>query len=291
MKQKSLLLRIFCRLFFKESGTIWNNYGSLLSPKEIGIATSLEMRGEVETLLSQLIFCETTSPLECIGSENDGAYVLPTEVIKHSNYLISGGIEDNNDFEIELATRGLRGIQVDNSIEAPPRLHTNLSFRKATLSPQEDRQNISLNQLLANKELHSTIVKLDIEGAELPCLLSLQEDHWKSISALTMELHNLDRIADEDFSKDLLELLTTISNNGLFPVFAKANNCCGAVCIGGYYIPRNIEITFVHKKFISGPASAQKLIEIRDLGYRIINVRSKSPVNMEQILFSNLHSK
>jgi hypothetical protein len=38
-------------------------------------------------------------------------------------FLISGGIETNNDFELALAALGAEGIQIDYSISQPPVSH------------------------------------------------------------------------------------------------------------------------------------------------------------------------
>jgi hypothetical protein len=185
--------------------------------------------------------------LKRYGSIADGGYVVPVNAINNSKFLISGGIETNNEFEIELANLGILGIQVDNSIDTPPKDHKNLTFKRATLGGKDG---VLIDDLLKSFDLTSQgVLKLDIEGSEYETLSEVES--FQRFTTIILELHNLHKIVDDHFWKVFKSILDKFAQNHSV-VFLTPNNCCGFSIIGGVPIPNVLEVTWARNDLISG---------------------------------------
>jgi hypothetical protein len=198
---------------------------------------------ELKTLLNPIIL--KSNLLKRYGSTFDGGYVIPKIAIEKSHFLISGGIETNNDFEIELAKMGIVGVQIDNSIDSAPRAHKNLTFIRATLGKKSE---FDLEKMISKYPINQKgVLKLDIEGAEYDTLKNIND--LGRFNAIIIEFHNLYRISEEGFWKNYKQLLKRLNRN-FYLVYMAANNCCGFTIIGGVPIPNVMEITFANKNLL-----------------------------------------
>jgi hypothetical protein len=241
-------LHLILRVIYRKSGSIINRWGSITSPRELEIQRSLFLGERARSLVSYLkpIILEVEL-LKRYGSIADGGYVIPVTAINHAKFFISGGIETNNEFEIELANLGIVGIQIDNSIDTPPRNHKNLSFKRATLGGKDG---VSIDELLGLfVDTTQGILKLDIEGSEYAVLGSLES--FSRFTAIIIELHNLFKIVEDKFWQDLKSILDNFSKSHSV-VFVAPNNCCGFSNIGGVPIPNVLEVTWARNDLVSG---------------------------------------
>jgi hypothetical protein len=133
VKKKSTLMRALTFLIFRARGGVLNTFNSLISPTEYKSKTSIEIQSRAEKLIDLLSPYPSRAELKLVGSHGDGGYFMNRDDLLESKFLISGGIEDNNTFEYELAELGIKGLQIDNSIDSAPLTHKNLQFTKATL--------------------------------------------------------------------------------------------------------------------------------------------------------------
>ena len=249
---KKFLLNKICRLllflFFQQRGAVVNYFKSITSPNELKLQKSKFMQSRVEefrTLVNPIIVKK--EKLKKYGSVGDGGYVLPISAVNKSKFLISGGIENNNEFEINLARLGITGIQIDNSIDKPPSLHKNLSFMRATLGNLHE---VDIDDLIAGFPARvNGILKLDIEGAEYSVLNSLND--LDKFNAITVEFHNLYKISEDNFWKNFKSILIKLKKYHEV-VFIAPNNCCGYSILGGFPIPNVMEITFAKRSLVSG---------------------------------------
>jgi hypothetical protein len=248
MKKKNLLQKIILFFWFSKRGAVINSFGSIISPNEIRVRESIKFQNRVADL-KELIRPEPIikTGLKKYGSRLDGGYVLPKSVVKISNFVISGGIANNNDFEIELARGGIKGIQIDNSIYSPPKLHKNLQFLRATLGGPSGP---NLEQIASEfKENWLGILKLDIEGSEYEVLRSIKD--FSKFSAIVVEFHGLYQITNDEFWNDFKKLFLRLREDNSV-VYIAPNNCCSFSVIGGFAVPNVLEITWVKSKLISG---------------------------------------
>ena len=249
---KNMFLNKFIRLilfiYFFERGAIVNNFKSITSPNELKLQKSKIMQARVEefrSLINPIII--KREKLKRYGSVGDGGYVLPINAVNKSKFLISGGIENNNEFEINLARLGITGIQIDNSIDKPPAFHKNLSFIRATLGNIHE---VDINKLITRFPARASgILKLDIEGAEYSVINSLK--NLDRFSAITVEFHDLYKISEDNFWNNFKSILLKLKKyHGV--VFIAPNNCCGYTILGGFPIPNVMEITFAKKSLVNG---------------------------------------
>ena len=240
-------LRRMLLVLYKKRGLI-NSWGSITSPRELEIQRSPLLGERSKSLVTYLrpIILEVDK-LKRYGSVADGGYMIPINAVNNSKFLISGGIEANNEFEIELASLGIVGIQVDNSIDKPPKSHKNLTFKRATLGGSGG---VLIDDLLKSFNPTSQgVLKLDIEGSEYETLS--QVESFTRFTTIVLELHNLHKIVDDQFWEVLRNILEKLSKSHSV-VFLTPNNCCGFSIIGGVPIPNVLEVTWARNDLVSG---------------------------------------
>ena len=283
VKEKNLITKIIAFLHFKQKSGVLNRYNSLISPLEIYTRKSTKHSKSTHELISILAPNKFKGDLKRFGDKGDGSYVLPKNIVTPKTHLISGGIADNNEFEIELAKKGVTGIQVDNSITRAPKEHKNLIFKFATLGDKDGTNKISLGNLISNAPTNKNlIVKLDIEGAEIAALQNLSKKSLKRIDCLVLELHNLSSLVQND---RVLKSLIKLKNSGLSSIYLQANNGILDYIISGVLIPDNVEVTFVRKEKVSKP-SPKDVLRIKKLTTK--NNRTNSFTNIDHFLFFNV---
>ena len=283
VKEKNLITKIIAFLHFKQKSGVLNRYNSLISPLEFYTRKSTKHSKSTHELISILAPNKFKGDLKRFGDKGDGSYVLPKNIVTPKTHLISGGIADNNEFEIELAKKGVTGIQVDNSITRAPKEHKNLIFKFATLGDKDGTNKISLGNLISNAPTNKNlIVKLDIEGAEIAALQNLSKKSLKRIDCLVLELHNLSSLVQND---RVLKSLIKLKNSGLSSIYLQANNGILDYIISGVLIPDNVEVTFVRKEKVSKP-SPKDVLRIKNLTTK--NNRTNSFTNIDHFLFFNV---
>jgi hypothetical protein len=95
------LLRIVLLIKYRNFGALISEIGSITSPMEIFVQNSVSQGNKARELKSMLL---PTILVEDeyirVGSKGNGGYILAKSVFENAKYLISGGIQDNNDFEL-----------------------------------------------------------------------------------------------------------------------------------------------------------------------------------------------
>ncbi len=280
IKRKSYVIKVLTLFLFRERSSVRNRFNSLLSPKDYKLQITPHLERNIEALISVIAPKGTNLKLKRFGGLGDGSYVLPQKYVTKGTYLISGGIENNNELEISLANLGVHGIQIDNSINQAPKSHKNLEFRKVTISDSDSQTETTLSSLMKLDKREGggrLIVKLDIEGYEWKTLAALTKSELASIDCLILELHNLSLISNSEQGKEILEVLGKIEAAGLRSIFCQANNGCLTYVLGGTLIPDNMEVTFIKMK-------ATRRLRISDLvllkSIQSTNVSNHAPVNI-----------
>ena len=236
MKKKSLIIKILGVFFFKSKGSVLNNYNSLISPTEIKLRNSSSIK--IDQLISVLAPWKYKGEIDRYGGTGDGSYIIPTDIVNKKSFLVSGGLGNNNNFEIQLARLGIKGFQIDNSINKPPKNHANLNFISKTLGALDGEGNISLMNLINNAPINKVvIVKLDIEGGEIEALRNLPKNILQKITCLSMELHSISSLHN---NTKILEMLNHLKLSGFRSIYLQANNGCLTYTMSGYLIPDNM---------------------------------------------------
>ena len=238
---------------FRSRNGLITPYGSYISPKEVIHARSAQISNEISQIRRIFTPHHVGHELKRFGSIHDGGYYLVDQPFSKSN-MISGGIETNNDFEIELAKLGTTGVQIDYSIDSPPNEHENLQFIQSKIvgSPKRSGE-VSLNMVYekflntSGKMKSLDVLKLDIEGSEWSCLKEFA--HLDSFNQIVIEFHQLHQLVDQSFRSTALQVLEKLNDTHLC-VFTNGNNCCGFTVIAGNPIPNVVEATFVNRNYI-----------------------------------------
>lgn len=210
-----------------------------------------KLKPVMERLRTELVDAE----FRRIGSQGDGGYVVLDKSYKGS-FLISGGISNDNNFEFALADLGASAIQVDFSILHPPRKHHNMTFIPNRIVGEGHKvlgYDITLDEIV-NTEIDSSkstysdlILKLDVEGSEWEILeTSVSLPRFEQV---LLELHYLERLASPNLIESSIAALDRLLES-FVPVFISGNNCCGFVTIGGYSLPRVMEISLVNRNSV-----------------------------------------
>jgi hypothetical protein len=281
MKKKNLIIKILGVFFFKSKGSVLNNYNSLISPAEIKIRNSSSTK--IDQLISVLAPWKYRGEINRYGGIGDGSYIIPTDIVNRKSFLVSGGIGNNNNFEIQLARLGIKGFQIDNSINKPPKNHDNLNFISKTLGVLDGEESISLKTLINNVPINKAIiVKLDIEGGEIEALRNLPKNILQKITCLSMELHSIGSLHE---NTQILEMLKHLKLSGFRSIYLQANNGCLTYTMSGYLIPDNMEVTFVKKNRVIKP-TLKEIQRIKMLQSK--NNTDSTLVNIDHFLFHNV---
>ena len=219
-------------------------------------------RSQLDELYEQVSISKVKSDFDLIrvGSSNDGGYVM-VNPISSSASVISLGIADNMDFELELIDKHLVStiFCFDGSIERLPAENEAIRFEPKYVKVEESKNSLTLSNILAKIDGDQLILKIDIEGDEWDVLHSLSSTQLSRFSQIIGEFHGLaSDVLDKEVRKKI-ELLQRISLD-FYLVNSHPNNWAQFRIIHGVAIPDVIELTFI-KKSIFESSSESKLIE------------------------------
>jgi hypothetical protein len=163
--------------------------------------------------MDTLIPYETPFKKVRIGSKGDGGYVVVDNGLTEYDTLISMGICDDNNFEVEFNSFSNAYIQqYDFSIENPPLHIENSDFFKTKVESVKD---------IVSHQVNKKFLKMDIEGSEWSLLPTMNLDEYEQI---VIELH----MYGHPFEKMInsIECLTknhkvvhVHANNSGFPIY------------------------------------------------------------------------
>jgi hypothetical protein len=199
--------------------------------------------------LESLIVYKTSQPKIRIGSHNgDGGYVI----IDGLNYdcIISGGVADNIDFELEMLQKhNIPCYAYDGTITSLPNIsNPNLNFINKNIGVEETE---NITNLYNKFDMYDNIfVKMDIETFEYRWIESLTQAHMSKIKQLVIEFHfpftpypfthldiNIPVIRKLDVLKKIAQTHRLIHFH--------ANNCCGTTHVNNTIVPNVFECTYI----------------------------------------------
>lgn len=199
-------------------------------------------------------------PLIRVGSSNDGGYLMAKPMSLFCS-VVSLGIADNMDFEIELINKKLVSaiFCFDGSIAKLPAEHEAIDFKSKFIKVNESQDSLSLSQVLAGIDGDDLILKIDIEGDEWGVLDSLTDSELRRFSQIIGEFHGLGSCNSDQEVGKMAELLHRISVD-FHLVNSHANNWASFRIIHGIAIPDVVELTFI-KKNVFQPFSESEVLE------------------------------
>jgi hypothetical protein len=183
-----------------------------------------------------------------LGGEEDGGYLIP-DIVSDLSLCFSPGVAERFTFEEDLYTKfGVKSHLCDNSVEFNSNLNFVSSFTKKHLGTvnSETRHTLS-DWVIANSAGRTDLLlQMDIEGAEIPVILSCPQEILDQFKVIVIEIHFLEQVKNPSGFM-LFELFFNKLNVTHVPVHLHINNNGGTFKFGNETIPRVIEITFQRK--------------------------------------------
>ena len=203
-------------------------------------------------------------PTERIGGSSDGSYVVPCSDFGAAT-LLSLGVGNLVNFEIDMLARGLSAVLVDGTVQDPC-LGEKSTFLQAMVGTGMDQ--ITIDDLFRTLDLEgqSVVMSVDIEGAEWEAFHSdsLSDKNMRCIPWFTIELHEIQRLflvgrEAERMFQTLERILSSFQS-----VFVSVNNSAKMVDFDSGAVPPVVEVTFVRRDLIQTGLPASKLAPIRN---------------------------
>lgn len=180
--------------------------------------------------------------MERLGNPYDGGYVVSD--LDGYDLLISCGIGHNVSFEMDFRAKfpGVPIRMYDPKIERFPRrglplLESNSVWKRLFVSDRVGPGKTNLYKLLLGKR--DVLLKMDIEGAEVPWIKSLSIENQKRIRQAVIEFHSIK-------PESLAALRKMLETHVL--VHVHGNNYSGEKVEGDFRITRAFEVTLLRKR-------------------------------------------
>lgn len=179
-----------------------------------------------------------------LGKDGDGGYIIADIPDAQYEILLAGGILDDISFEEDFLRihPDAKAYAFDGTIGNLPKENENIVFIRKNVGDNNDEATTNIHDIIdANDRI---FVKMDIEGGEIPWILSLRNEHMSKFEQIVMEFHS-------PFGERENDVFNKI-NDTHYLVHFHGNNCCGVNNHRGVNIPWVFECTYLHKKHFNG---------------------------------------
>jgi hypothetical protein len=214
---------------------------------------------EIETQKNVIEFLSYIQPLSIsvkekirIGSIGDGGYVQLND-LANITLALSFGINDNDSWDFDIATRGIAVKQYDYTVEHAPSKHPLLEFHKIKVAGVPGEGKVTLQDLIISHEKTeqpNIILKIDIEGSEWEVFDNIKEEQLTRVSQILCEFHGLSKLNHASFYTLALRVMQKI-HKYFIPYHVHGNNNSCIVNIGNVAFPDVIEVSFANRKIFT----------------------------------------
>jgi len=193
-----------------------------------------------------------------IGRDFDGGYVMLDDFAGIATAL-SLGISDDVSWDSDIAERGIRVLQFDQTIDAPPVELPLFEFERLRISPFDESGSVSVGTILRTRvsEAGDTLLlKMDIEGAEWDIYLGIDNDDLCRFKQIVCEFHELDRLSEEAFADRARRVFEKLTSTH-FVCHVHGNNCANFANVANVPVPQSLEITFASRAYYDPEPTAE----------------------------------
>ena len=193
-----------------------------------------------------------------LAGRRTGGYVCLDDFTAITRAL-SLGIEENVEWDLELARKGIIVHQFDHTVEAPPISHENFRYERKKVVPVSglDDTEASLSSILGRHKEDAdeqVILKIDIEHDEWPVFEAAPLRVLTQFSQILAEFHGFNLVLDDTWYDRALSVLTKLQ--GAFEVIhVHGNNNRPWSIIGNVLFPQVLEVTYVNRERYSFQSS------------------------------------
>lgn len=188
-------------------------------------------------------------PLQRLGSEHDGGYLVPLDM-DNIEWCISAGVSNNMDFEQDLLNfYDIKSILIDGTVDPPSNLPSEFVFLKKMLRAYKTVNSITLGdcfEFASFTKKGGGILKIDIEGGEYEIFTCIDTAQLELFQVIVVEFHDLDKLAIPSCANCTLGLFSKILDK-FFVCHLHPNNASPPIKVGNSRISQTVEITFVRK--------------------------------------------
>jgi hypothetical protein len=202
---------------------------------------------------------QTEHALIRVGPANDGGYLIPDD-LDGIRSCFSPGVNNQIEFDLALARRGIRVHMADASVSAPDGMASNMTFEPMFLGAEDHGSVMTMEswvQKVQEEGDHDLMLQMDIEGCEYEVIASMSSALMSRFRIMAIEFHLLDNLWNPGFFRLVAPLFRKLATHHQC-VHIHPNNCQGVVDRGGIQIPRIMEMTFLRKDRIQqdlGPST------------------------------------
>lgn len=184
-------------------------------------------------------------PKTRLGNVGDGGYVICDIPNQPYSVLFSGGVSNDISFEEDFLKKypSVQGFALDGTVNGLPNTSSMLAFIKKNIGCENNESMTTLHDLIERND--HIFMKMDIEGAELSWLPTLEDKHMDKLEQIVMEFH----FPFCDFDFRVFEKM----NRTHVLVHFHPNNCVGCRDYKSVAIPCVFECTYLHKKYFTSP--------------------------------------
>lgn len=213
----------------------------------------------VRRLIRRLQPRQTEHGLIRVGPARDGGYLLPNDLDGIAS-CFSPGVNNQIDFDLAMAQRGLRVHLADASVAAPLDMTGTMTFEPMFIGSEDHGSVMTMETWVAKvgeEGDHELMLQMDIEGSEYEVLASMTSALLARFRILAIEFHMLDQLWNPGFFRLVAPLFRKLTTHHQC-VHIHPNNCHAAIERGGLVIPRTMEFTFLRRDRIQqdlGPFS------------------------------------
>ncbi len=181
-----------------------------------------------------------------VGSRNDGGYIMVDD-FDNADIAFSLGIDTNDEWDVEIANRGIDVKQYDHTIKRAPSVHERLSFFPMRVVVTGAPNCVSFAEMVADyTDQSKCILKVDIEGDEWELLDHVPSGTITCFSQIVCEFHYFHRLRTCDFFDRAIRVLRKLSLTHQ-AVHVHANNFAPVCNLSKILVPVVLEVTYVRR--------------------------------------------
>lgn len=191
---------------------------------------------------------QTEHALIRIGPTHDGGYLIPDD-LDGIGSCFSPGVNNQIEFDLALARRGIRVHMADASVATPDGMVSNMTFAPMFLGAEDHGSVMTMEswvQRVQEEGDHDLMLQMDIEGCEYEVIASMSSALLRRFRILAIEFHLLHNLWNPGFFRLVAPLFRKLATHHQC-VHLHPNNCQGVIDRGGIQIPRIMEMTFLRK--------------------------------------------
>jgi len=195
-----------------------------------------------------------------LGNFNDGGYVI-AHVFDGYDCYISAGVSNEESFSRDFINlynmNRSNSYAFDGTILSYPKQYTRkINFIRKNIAPYSSKKTANLSNLISM--YNNIFLKMDIEGAEYPWLLSLSNEQLQKFKQITMEFHGINDDSWGTNYNDKIQCFKKLSETH-YLIHIHANNYDSVTTLDGKPIPNVVELTYINKSFVNEDLPPNKM--------------------------------